>query len=1216
MQTSITHFAKITFGLLVTILLLGSGSNLQAQTTRYVKTVATGTGDGSSWTDASANLQAMIDASASGDAVWVAAGTYKPTAYPTGCSGCSSNRDFTFYIKDGVSIYGGFAGTENTLAERNIATNTTILSADIGTVNNNSDNCHHVAVTITPNGGTGVTIDGFTMTGGNANGSSLVTVNGELLYRNAGPGLFVVKGTNTIRNNTISGNTTPNDGGGIYMYLSTSTLINNLVTKNTGSGAAAGMFINTCTTTLINNTISENVTNGNGGGIVIGNSGTAVLINNIFWNNKKGGNAAVAGADYYRTSNATVTFKNNLLQLASTNYTTTGSGTYDLGTDAANNIFATNPLFIDATNGDFSIRVNSPAINTGNDSIWTTTGLTTDLVSNTRPVGVVDMGAYENTCTSIITPSVTIASDDADNTIIAGTSVTFTATLTNSSGTPSYQWKKNGTNVGTNAATYTSLVLSNGDIITVEITTTDGCVPFVTSNAITMTVNVFSSTITPACSNDGGIVISTSTGNLSEVRYVRIQQNKNDFLHLAEVRAIQAFTGTNVALNKTVTTQSTYSGYPNSNFVDGNSNTFGHSAVAGTNQFFEIDLGGTYLLDKIQIVNRSSCCQDRANNLLLIFKDASGNTLYSQQINAQGQAASAYTTDWNVTDVAWADAATTLNRTNLAAGDYTLNYSDANSISSSHIFTVPTLTPVTPSVVITSDDADNSITTGTSVTFTATPTNGGSAPSYQWKKNGNNVGTDATTYTDATLADNDVITVEMTSNETCVSTATATSNDIIMTVCTPVTPSVTIASNDADNSIIAGTSVTFTATPINGGSTPTYQWKKNGNNVGTDDPTYIDANLINGDVITVQMTSNETCASPTTATSNSITMAINCPVLTIDHTTTKVNCVGGNDGGITITVTGGTAPYTYVWSNGSTTKDLTNLTVGTYRVTATDANGCTKFKVITVIGRNATIITPNVTNVSCFGKANGKIVLAINGVSPFTYAWSNGSTARYLSNITAGTYTVTVTNAFGCQTVSTMTVTQPTEMVVTPTIVGAPISTTVGSITLSVTGGTAPYTYLWDNGSTASSRTNLARGFYNVTVTDNKGCYKSLRILVPYTTGPFSAKDNVVITETETEAEYEIEEIEQIEEVEATAENTTLNLYPNPANNFFNVTIDNEQMQEAQISIFSSLGQLMHTETTTQNKTIIPTERWANGVYRVQIRMEDKVQTLTVIIQH
>ena len=173
-----------------------------------------------------------------------------------------------------------------------------------------------------------------------------------------------------------------------------------------------------------------------------------------------------------------------------------------------------------------------------------------------------------------------------------------------------------------------------------------------------------------------------------------------------------------------------------------------------------------------------------------------------------------------------------------------------------------------PAGVASSPDQNN-ICAGTSVTFTATPTNGGT-PSYQWYLNGAPTGLDQDTYS-FIPANGDQVYVEMTSDLTCVSGSPATSTTTTMVVSASL-PAGVAASPDQNN-ICEGTSVTFTATPTNGG-TPSYQWYLNGAPVGLDQDTYsfIPAN---GDQVYVEMTSDLTCVSGSPATSTTTTMVVN-----------------------------------------------------------------------------------------------------------------------------------------------------------------------------------------------------------------------------------------------------------------------------------------------------------------------------------------------------
>ena len=175
---------------------------------------------------------------------------------------------------------------------------------------------------------------------------------------------------------------------------------------------------------------------------------------------------------------------------------------------------------------------------------------------------------------------------------------------------------------------------------------------------------------------------------------------------------------------------------------------------------------------------------------------------------------------------------------------------------------------------------------------------------------------------------------------------------------------------------------------------------------------------------------------------------------------TNISCFGGSNGTIDLTVTGGNPPHTYVWSTGATTEDITGVTAGTYTVSTTDTKGCTKVTSITLTEPNLLVATATTIPVSCFGGNNGSIDATVTGgTTPYTYNWSNGAVSQDISGLTAGTYTLTVTDVKGCTTVVSATVTQPTDLVLSTITVPATCGSANGSIDLTVSGGTPTYAY-------------------------------------------------------------------------------------------------------------------------------------------------------------
>ncbi len=216
------------------------------------------------------------------------------------------------------------------------------------------------------------------------------------------------------------------------------------------------------------------------------------------------------------------------------------------------------------------------------------------------------------------------------------------------------------------------------------------------------------------------------------------------------------------------------------------------------------------------------------------------------------------------------------------------------------------------------------------------------------------------------------------------------------------------------------------------------------------------------------------------------------------------------DGVATAIPTGGTAPYSYLWNNDSTTAVITGLVEGTYTVTVTDFNGCTAVNQNFVFFQNEGIwLTDSVVHITCFGANDGFIHIGpMTGTPPYTYDWSNGADAQDLFNLPPATYTVTVTDANGCSNSTSVTVLEPPPIDVLidslPAVCALP-----GSSTVTPSGGTPGYTVLWSTGDTTLTAHPPA-GPVTVTVTDANGCEFVLNISIPDSTLALSVSTNIL----------------------------------------------------------------------------------------------------------
>ena len=244
----------------------------------------------------------------------------------------------------------------------------------------------------------------------------------------------------------------------------------------------------------------------------------------------------------------------------------------------------------------------------------------------------------------------------------------------------------------------------------------------------------------------------------------------------------------------------------------------------------------------------------------------------------------------------------------------------------------------------------------------------------------------------------------------------------------------------------------------------------------------------------------------------SLSACSNDPCPMINFTTpaqTNVTCFGGNNGSATVSASGGTGPYTYTWTpgnlNGAT---QSGLTAGIYTINVTDNNNCPGTTTVTITQPSSAVSVANSaqTNVLCFSQSTGSATVAASGgTGPYTYTWTPGNlNGATQSNLLAGLYSVTVTDANNCPATLNVTITQPTSAVnVTTSSTSATCGSNNGSATANATGGTGAYTYSWSPGAgSGSTISNLSSGSYTVTVTDANGCTATASANVGSAGGP------------------------------------------------------------------------------------------------------------------
>lgn len=660
------------------------------------------------------------------------------------------------------------------------------------------------------------------------------------------------------------------------------------------------------------------------------------------------------------------------------------------------------------TSPTYTWYVNHVAVSSGSTNTYTTSTIANNSVVYCKlkyTGSCTDDSVFTNMIVvqrvSSIAPTISISANPG-NSICSGTSVTFTAATTNGGTSPSYQWRVNGTAVGTNSNTYTNPGLTNGQQVACTLTSNATCATPTTANSNIITMAVTTS-VTPS------VTISANTGTTicasTSVTFTATPSNGGTTPSY-QWRLNGSPVGSN---SPTYTTSGLTNGQQvtctlTSNATCRTSNTANSNTLTMT--------VNPNLTPSVSIAANPGNSVCAGTSVTFTATPVNGGTSPSYQWRVNGNPVGTNSNTYTTSGLTNGQQVTCTLTTNVACP--TAATANSNAITM-------TVTPtVTPSVSI-SANPGNTICSGTSVIFTASPTNGGTTPTYQWRVNGNAVGTNSNTYTSTALTNGQQVTCDMTSTATCPSPAMVSSNSITMSVGASITPVITISANPGTTNC-AGQAITFSATITGGGTSPSYQWRINGNPVGTNSSTYNSSSITNGQQVTCTLTSNLTCASTATVGSNTLNMAVVsnlAPSVSIAASPGNSVCTGTSVT-FTPTPTNAGASPTYQWRvNGNpvttgptfTTSTLTNGQQ--VSCVATSSASCASpltatSNTITMAIASPTIpsvtIGANPGNTICAGTSVTFTASPVNGGTAPTYQWKvNGNNAGTNSN----TYTTT-----------------------------------------------------------------------------------------------------------------------------------------------------------------------------------------------------------------
>lgn len=782
----------------------------------YVSFNAVGTSDGTSWINAFTSIHSAISVAIFGDSIWVASGIYKPSA---------TDRNISFNLKNGTHLFGGFAGTETSLSQRNPLLNITTLSGDIGTGGVNTDNTYHIITAYNLNFTT--TIDGFRIMDGNASTGHPY-----------GAGIDMDEAKLVVRNCSFLNNTTVADGAAIYQWNESLLVENCSFLYNRSSGSGAAISCNVGTTRIINSVFTGNESTAGGGG-AIENSGEDLFIDRCVFS---GNSCDASGAAVLSTG---ISHKDTII-----NSIFVGNVSY-WGSVVEINITSN-------INGDASIAIINCTV-AHNNSLCSTSsssydaalsvncGSSPEVVYNTIVWGNRSQGAVQGTASSNVFNCITDQSTLSSNGCLV-TNPLFANPAASASQAPFV------------LPAYDYHLLSNSPAVD----------------------NGFSSY--------PWLPYTLDVDSVQRPYGIRTDIGAYEKAYCTFSPEI-IITGDSVFCNGQSATLSAPPGL---------SYTWNNNTIS---QSIQVNSSGTYSLFMID----SAYCRGNASKVITV-------TTATVPVNVVGtdtfcNGSSAQLVAQVSGNFLWNNGATTGTLIVSNSGLYSVTVTDSVGCISTGSRTVY---KSSPSVNVT---GQNFFCSGNSTTLTA---NSAAGNSFLW-----NTGSQS-----GALSVNQAgsYTVTVTAPGNCTATASYSVSEQ-----PTVTPSVSVSVTN--NGVCQGEPITFQASPMNGGTVPSYIWRKNGVSTGFSGNPYVSSTLNDGDNITVQMTSGASCASPAVVVSPVVTASVianpSQPVITQNGNLLASSAASGNQwylGGVQIP--------------GATSNTLLATTTGFYTVEVTNAAGC------------------------------------------------------------------------------------------------------------------------------------------------------------------------------------------------------------------------------------------------------------------------------------